>query len=82
MVKPEVIVCLGATAGQALLGKKFRVTRDRGVFVDSDLAPLVTATLHPSAILRIQSDEDRDREMAAFVHDLKKVAAKLSDSGS
>src|SRR6266496_391489 len=82
VVKPEVIVCLGATAAQSLLGKKFRVTRDRGVFVDSSLAPLVTATLHPSAILRMQSGEDRDREMAAFVHDLKRMAARLSGSGS
>jgi DNA polymerase len=76
-VKPHVLVCLGATAAQALLGRTFRVTRQRGEFVESPLAPLVTATIHPSAILRMEDDE-RDRAMDDFVADLAKVARKLS----
>ena len=75
VVKPEVLVCLGATAAQALLGKSFRVTRERGRPVDSELAPSVLATIHPSAILRADADT-RVRERAAFVDDLK-VAASL-----
>jgi uracil-DNA glycosylase len=75
VVKPEVLVCLGATAAQALLGKSFRVTRERGRPVDSDLAPSVLATIHPSAILRADA-ETRERERTAFVDDLK-VAASL-----
>jgi uracil-DNA glycosylase len=74
-VKPEVLVCLGATAAQALLGKSFRVTRERGRPVDSDLAPSVLATIHPSAILRADA-QTRERERTAFVDDLK-VAASL-----
>jgi uracil-DNA glycosylase len=76
-VKPEVIVCLGATAAQALLGRAFRVTKERGTWVESELAPHVTATIHPSAILRQRTDDDRRREMAAFIADLKKVASVL-----
>jgi DNA polymerase len=75
VVKPDVLVCLGATAAQALLGKSFRVTRERGRPVDSDLAPSVLATIHPSAILRADA-ETRERERTAFVDDLK-VAASL-----
>jgi DNA polymerase len=75
VVKPEVLVCLGATAAQALLGKSFRVTRERGRPVDSELAPSVLATIHPSAILRADA-ETRVRERAAFVDDLE-VAASL-----
>ena len=75
VVQPGVLVCLGATAAQALLGRSFRVTRERGRPVESDLAPHVLATIHPSAILRAEGD-DRARERAAFVDDLK-VAAKL-----
>jgi len=70
IVRPEVLVCLGATAAQALLGRAFRVMNQRGRWVESDLAPRVTATIHPSAILRQRTDEDRRREMAAFVVDL------------
>jgi uracil-DNA glycosylase family protein len=77
VVKPEVLVCLGATAAQALLGRSFRVTKQRGAEVDSELAPHVIATIHPSAILRAQ-DEDRARERAAFVDDLRVVASFLS----
>jgi DNA polymerase len=76
-VEPTVLVCLGATAAQALLGRQFRVTRQRGTWVDSDLAEHVTATIHPSAILRQGTGEDRHREMAAFVDDLRLVASVL-----
>ena len=71
-VKPRVLVCLGATAAQSLLGRQFRVTKQRGEPVDSPLAETVIATIHPSAILRA---EDRDAEYAGFVEDLRKVAA-------
>jgi DNA polymerase len=74
VVKPRVLVCLGATAAQALLGRSFRVTKQRGEPVTSDLAPVVIATVHPSSILRA---DDRDAELAAFVDDLKTVAAHL-----
>jgi uracil-DNA glycosylase len=74
VVQPRVLVCLGATAAQALLGRQFRVTRSRGELVDSPLAELVTATVHPSSILRA---EDRETEYAAFVADLKQVAKHL-----
>ncbi|HEV2905888.1 MAG TPA: UdgX family uracil-DNA binding protein [Actinomycetota bacterium] len=81
VVKPEVLVCLGATAAQALLGRSFRVTRQRGEFVDSDLAPSVTATIHPSAILRAD-DATRDEEMRLFVRDLRMVAMRLNGNQS
>ena len=77
LVRPRVIVCLGATAAQALLGRGFKVTQQRGAFVPSPLAPLVTATVHPSSILRAPDDEARREEMAAFVKDLKKVAKAI-----
>jgi len=76
-VEPRVLVCLGATAAQALLGRDFRVTKQRGAWVDSDIADFVTATIHPSAILRQKTDTDRDREMAAFIDDLRLVAGVL-----
>jgi len=76
VVQPRVLVCLGATAAQALLGRDFRVSRSRGRLVDSPLAEVVTATVHPSSILRAQ-DEDREREYEAFVADLKQVAKQL-----
>jgi DNA polymerase len=76
VVKPDVLVCLGATAAQALLGRSFRVTRDRGKPVDSDLAPHVLATIHPSAILRADA-EARATERAALVDDLRVVASLL-----
>jgi DNA polymerase len=76
-VRPRVLVCLGATAAQALLGRQFRVTRQRGEFVDSPLAERVTATVHPSSILRTD-DEDRAAAMADLVEDLKIVARELS----
>jgi uracil-DNA glycosylase len=74
VVKPKVIVCLGATAAQALLGRGFLVTKHRGEFVESPLAPYVTATIHPSAILRAPDDESRHEEMKRFIADLKKIA--------
>jgi DNA polymerase len=77
VVRPEVVVCLGATAAQALLGKSFRVTQQRGQMVASPLAPFVTATVHPSSILRAPDDESRRRETELFVADLKRVAAAL-----
>ncbi len=78
LLQPRVLVCLGATAAQALLGKTFKVSQQRGEFVASSLAPLVTATVHPSAILRAPDDDARRAEMKRFVADLKKVAAALS----
>jgi uracil-DNA glycosylase family protein len=78
-VEPRVIVCLGATAAQALLGRTFRVSRQRGEFVESPLAPYVTATVHPSSILRAEDDE-REAAMDQLVADLEKVAAKLEEA--
>jgi len=82
VVKPRVLVCLGSTAAQALLGRKFRVTQQRGEFVPSPLAPLVTATVHPSSILRAPDDETRRAERARFVEDLSKVAKALARPGA
>ena len=76
VVKPRVLVPMGATAAQALLGRQFRVTRDRGRPVESGLAPVVIATIHPSAILRAE-DDDREREYQALVADLREVASHL-----
>ena len=73
-VRPAVLVVMGATAAQALLGRQFRVTKDRGRPVDSDLAPYVLATVHPSSILRAPDDAAREREMEAFVADLRTIA--------
>ena len=78
LVKPHILVCLGATAAQALLGRTFKVSQQRGRFVPSDLAPRVTATVHPSSILRARDDDARHVEMKRFVDDLKKVAAELA----
>jgi len=77
LVKPHALVCLGATAAQALLGKTFKVSKQRGEFVQSSLAPLVMATVHPSSILRARDDETRRAEMERFVDDLKKLARAL-----
>lgn len=82
LVKPRVLVCLGATAAQALLGRTFKVSQQRGGFVQSSLAPLVTATVHPSSILRAPDEDSRREEMRRFVEDLKKVAAALSRGAS
>jgi DNA polymerase len=74
VVKPTVIVCLGATAAQALLGRAFRVSQRRGQFVDSPLAKHVLATVHPSSILRAPDEQTRRQETDRFINDLKKVA--------
>jgi len=77
-VKPHVIVALGATAAKALIGPGFRVTLQRGQFVESPLAPCVFATFHPSALLRLQEDEDREAAFQQFVKDLKLIKKALS----
>ena len=74
LIKPDVIVALGATAAQSLLGPQFRVTKQRGEFIPSTLAPYVMATVHPSSILRAPDDETRHLEMRLFIDDLKKLA--------
>jgi uracil-DNA glycosylase len=74
VTEPRVIVCLGATAAQALLGRSFRLTRERGRFVPSPLARFVTATVHPSALLRLPDAESRHREYGLFVSDLRAAA--------
>ncbi|MFN2543150.1 MAG: UdgX family uracil-DNA binding protein [Actinomycetota bacterium] len=76
-VRPQVLVCLGATAAQAIFGRTFRVTQHRGEFIESPLAPRVTATVHPSSILRAPDDEARREAMEAFVEDLRVVAREL-----
>jgi len=78
LVKPKVLVALGATAAQALFGKDFRVTRQRGQFIPSPLSPLVMATVHPSSILRAPDEASRKSEMEKFVQDLKIAAHALS----
>jgi uracil-DNA glycosylase len=77
VVKPQVVVCLGATAAKALLGAQFRVTKQRGEFVEPDFAPLATATVHPSSLLRIDDDEERRQARRDFVRDLRAVAKRL-----
>ena len=79
VVQPEVIVLLGATAAQALLGASFRVTRERGNFVRSNLAPHVMATVHPSSLLRIEDDAERKDAIRTFVRELRQVAAVLGE---
>jgi uracil-DNA glycosylase family protein len=77
VVRPKVLVALGATAAQSLLGRQFRVTKQRGTPIESELAPYVVATVHPSSILRQETDEDRAAAMKDFVADLKVVAKLL-----
>lgn len=74
VLRPRIIVCLGATAAQALLGRNFRVTQDRGKFLNSPLAPILMATVHPSSILRAPDEGTRLDGLKRFVDDLKKVA--------
>lgn len=78
-IRPRVLVAMGATAAQALLGKQVRVTRDHGRDLPTDRAPFATATIHPSAILRSQTDEQRHAAMEQFVEDLRVVARKLEE---
>jgi DNA polymerase len=77
-VQPKIIVCLGATAAQSLLGRAFRVTQQRGHLLKSKLAPFIMATVHPSSILRAPDEETRHAEMQRFIDDLKKAANRLS----
>ncbi|HEY2324327.1 MAG TPA: UdgX family uracil-DNA binding protein [Thermoanaerobaculia bacterium] len=77
VVKPKAVVCLGSTAAQAVIGPKFRVSIQRAQLVNSPLAPLVTATVHPSSILRAPSDEARHLETKRFIDDLKKIRAAI-----
>jgi uracil-DNA glycosylase len=77
-----VIVCLGATAAQALMGRQFRVTADRGKFFETPWAPYLTATVHPSSLLRIKEEDERKSEYQRFTHDLAAVAAKLKQIGA
>ena len=79
-VRPKVIVCLGATAAQALISRDFRVSLQRGEMMKSTLAPLITATVHPSSILRAPDGESRHTEMQRFVDDLKEIARHLPTS--
>jgi len=77
LTRPRVILCLGATAAQALLGRAFKVSQRRGAFVPSPLAPRVMATVHPSSILRAPDEESRRTELRRFVGELKRIAAEL-----
>jgi DNA polymerase len=77
VVKPSLLVLLGATAAQGLLGRDFRVSQQRGQFIERPGLPLMMATVHPSSILRAPDDETRELEMQAFIRDLRKVAQRL-----
>ncbi len=81
LVAPKVVVCLGATAAQALLGRAFRVTRQRGEVFPQPGGHVITATVHPSSILRAPDPATRDREMAAFTDDLRMVADQMRAAG-
>ena len=78
VIQPEVLVCLGATAAQTLLGASFRVTKQRGEFLESDWARHVTATVHPASVLRQRSDKDRRKARDQFIEDLRMVAGVLN----
>jgi DNA polymerase len=78
LVKPRILICLGATASQTLLGRTFRVTKERGKLLESRLAPYVMATVHPSSILRAPDDDTRRVEMQSFIEDLKSAAKLLA----
>ena len=80
IIRPAVIVCLGASAAQALISRDYRVTRQRGELQKSAFGPIITATVHPSSILRAPDDEARHLQMREFVADLKKIARALPDS--
>jgi DNA polymerase len=78
VTKPEIIVCLGATAAQVMLGRNFRITQHRGKFFKSQHAAWLMATYHPSAIVRAPDKDDRDRKRAEFVEDLRKALERLN----
>jgi uracil-DNA glycosylase family protein len=81
IIEPDIIVCLGATAAQSLMGRSFRVTADRGKFFESPWHSQLMATVHPSSLLRITDEADRHREYQRFVVDLKGVGEKLREIG-
>ncbi len=81
VIHPAAVVCLGATAAQALLGKSFKVTQHRGEIMPADIAPMVMGTVHPSSILRAPDDETRHAELARLVDDLKRLRAALERTG-
>ena len=81
ILKPRVVVCLGATAAQALISPAFKVTKERGKLIASPLAPHVVATVHPSSILRAYDEAAREEEMRAFIADLRVVARLIADTG-
>ena len=78
LIKPRALVCLGATAAQALLGATFKVSTERGKFIESPLAPLVMATVHPSSVLRTHTDDERREAMEELVADLRTLAKRLA----
>lgn len=78
LIEPELIVCLGATAAQAMLGRDFRVTVSRGRPMPTRFGPPALATVHPSSILRQKTSEDREREMGRFVADLETAAGLMA----
>lgn len=80
VIRPQIVVLLGATAAQGILGRTFRVTQQRGRWVQSTIAPYVLATVHPSAILRAPDEQSRHEEMQQFIEDLKPVAERLHTS--
>jgi uracil-DNA glycosylase family protein len=79
ILRPEAVICLGATAAQALFGKSFRLTQHRGEFLEHPAARIVAATVHPSSLLRIPDREQRHEEYARFVGDLRRVRNQLND---
>jgi DNA polymerase len=82
LVQPRILVLLGATAAQAILGKSFRVTQHRGEILSSDLAPVVMATVHPSSLLRAPDEETRRRETKRFIDDLARIAPLVVGEGA
>jgi uracil-DNA glycosylase len=82
VVQPEVLLCLGATSAKTLLGKDFSVSRRRGEWVDSDLAPQVMATIHPSAILRLRDSAERKAAVESYVEDFRSIASALDGGAS
>lgn len=80
LIKPRIIVCLGATAAQSLLGSAYRLSKDHGKFTTHAWAPSVTATIHPSAVLRAPGEEQRHQQYQGLVSDLKQVKRKLSEA--
>jgi len=79
LIEPRIVVLMGSTAAQGLLGKDFRVTRQRGEWFASELGPQLTATVHPSSILRAADEASRQQELADFIRDLERVAVKLEE---